>query len=281
MIGLDQLAGMNIHYLYYSLESFLQYQQKIGITAIELWGGCPHVFMDSISYSDCAKIKKLASSYDQRIIAFTPESIIYPYNVAAPEAMQWEKSKGYFSNAVKATAELGSKIMTINSGYGLMEEPIEESWKRSREMLRYLAEIAETEGVTIALETLRPEESKIVTKLQEAQRMVHDVAHPSLKLMVDTAAMGVAGEGLQDWFKAFGDDIVHLHFVDGTPEGHLAWGDGNFDLHEFLTILEKYDYQGFLGQEITDSRYLKRPYLADKQVFDKLSEALRKREGNV
>ncbi|HAP9013269.1 TPA: sugar phosphate isomerase/epimerase, partial [Enterococcus faecium Ef_aus0050] len=269
MIKINQLAGMNIHYLFYSLKEFFAYQQKIGISSVELWGGAPHFFIDAFTYSNCQAVKQLAQKHALDIIAFTPESIIYPYNIAAPETMQWEKSKAYFRNAILATAELGCSLMTINSGYGLMEEPIEESWKRSREMLRYLAEIAETEGVTIALETLRPEESKIVTKLQEAQRMVHDVAHPSLKLMVDTAAMGVAGEGLQDWFKAFGDDIVHLHFVDGTPEGHLAWGDGNFNLHEFLTILEKYDYQGFLGQEITDSRYLKRPYLADKQVFDK------------
>lgn len=276
MIGIDQLAGMNIHYLYYSLENFLQYQQKIGITAIELWGGCPHVFMDSISYSDCARIRKLASAYDQRIIAFTPESIIYPYNVAAPEAMQWEKSKGYFSNAVKATAELGSKIMTINSGYGLENEDVSESWKRSREMLSFLSDIADSEGIEIALETLRPEESKIVTTLQGVQRMLSEVRSEQLKPMIDCTALTVAGEDLEDWFESFGDEIVHMHFIDATSNGgHLAWGDGELNLFESLLKLNKYEYSGYLGQEITDLKYFEKPFQADQQVVESFKKTLK------
>lgn len=42
--------------------------------------------------------------------------------------------------------------------------------------------------------------------------------------MVDTCAMGVANETLEDWFTVFGDDIRHMHFVDGNPYGHLIWG---------------------------------------------------------
>jgi hypothetical protein len=45
MIKINQLAGMNIHYLFYSLkEFFFAYQQKIGISSVELWGGAPHFF---------------------------------------------------------------------------------------------------------------------------------------------------------------------------------------------------------------------------------------------
>jgi protein FrlC len=34
-----QVAGMNIHYLYYSLDYFLDSQVAAGIRSIELWGG--------------------------------------------------------------------------------------------------------------------------------------------------------------------------------------------------------------------------------------------------
>ena len=44
MIKINQLAGMNIHYLFYSLKEFFAYQQKIGISSVELWGGAPHFF---------------------------------------------------------------------------------------------------------------------------------------------------------------------------------------------------------------------------------------------
>ncbi len=205
------------------------------------------------------------------LIAFTPESIIYPYNIAAPDALQREKSRGYFSNAVKATAELGAKIMTINSGYGYEKEPGSESWQRSAEMLAILTRIAEKEGITIALETLRPEESKIVTTIRDAKRMFEAIHSDSFKLMIDTTTITVASETMEQWFSTFGKDIIHMHFIDGNPYGHLAWGDGVFPLDQSIKVLNQFQYEGFLGQEITDERYFKEPYLADKKVVDQLS----------
>lgn len=43
-INRDRIAGMNIHYLYYSLPYFLDAQQKLGVKTIELWAGAPHFF---------------------------------------------------------------------------------------------------------------------------------------------------------------------------------------------------------------------------------------------
>ena len=45
-INRDRIAGMNIHYLYYSLPYFLDAQQKLGVKTIELWAGAPHFFLD-------------------------------------------------------------------------------------------------------------------------------------------------------------------------------------------------------------------------------------------
>lgn len=263
----QQIAGMNIHYLFYSLDYFLASQEKAGINTVELWGGAPHFYMDAMTYGDCQLVKKKAANHHLIIGAFTPESIIYPYNVAAPESEQFKKSKQYFGNAVKATAELGAKLMTINSGYGYLNESKEEAWKRSAEMLGYLSHLAQQEGINIALETLRPEESKIVTTIGDAKRMVEEIKSPALKLMVDTVGMSVAGETLEQWFETFGKDIVHLHFVDCNPYGHLAWGDGNLQLDKLIETLNHYQYEGLLGQEITEFRYYENPAETDLNIM--------------
>lgn len=39
-INRDRIAGMNIHYLYYSLPYFLDAQQKLGVKTIEFMGRC-------------------------------------------------------------------------------------------------------------------------------------------------------------------------------------------------------------------------------------------------
>ena len=61
-----------------------------------------------------------------------------------------------------------------------------------------------------------------------------------------------------------------MHFVDCNPYGHLVWGDGDRDLAGWIATLDKYDYQGYLGQEITDERYLLDPADADFRNFHNL-----------
>ena len=128
-------------------------------------------------------------------------------------------------------------------------------------MLHRLAEAAQHAGVFLAMESLRPEESQLVVTLADARRMLDEVNHPHLKIMIDTTAMGVAGETIQAWFDAFGDDIIHLHFIDGDPYGHLIWGDGAHSLPGFISALNHNGYTGYLGQEITDARYFRDPPL--------------------
>ncbi|WP_042354154.1 sugar phosphate isomerase/epimerase family protein [Bacillus rubiinfantis] len=266
----EQIAGMNIHYLFYSLDYFLGAQEQAGIKTIELWGGAPHFYMDTNSYADCQAVKRKAAAHGLTIGAFTPESIIYPYNIAAPDPLQFQKSKLYFANAIKVTAELGAKLMTLNSGYGYLNEPQEEAWNRSAEMLSYLAGIAEQEGITIAMETLRPEESKIVTTIADAKKMFTEINSPAFKVMVDTVAMSIAGETLMQWLQTFGKDLVHLHFVDCKPYGHLAWGDGNLNPAELIQTLHDFNYQGLLGQEITEMTYYDNPAETDRKSMEYL-----------
>lgn len=42
----EQIAGMNIHYIMWSLDYFLDAQQRLGFESIELWCAEPHVTLD-------------------------------------------------------------------------------------------------------------------------------------------------------------------------------------------------------------------------------------------
>jgi Sugar phosphate isomerases/epimerases len=154
--------------------------------------------------------------------------------------------------------------MSVNSGWGDWDEDREEAWKRSREHLSILAEYAGEHGLVLTMESLRPEESNLVTTVSDAKRMIDEVASPYLQPMVDTTAMGVAGETLEDWFATFGDGAIHeMHFIDGDPYGHLVWGDGKHDMDAFVATLNVHGFDGMLGQEITDGRYYDDPAAAD------------------
>lgn len=255
----QQIAGMNIHYLNYSLDYFLDAQQRIGFQTIELWCGAPHFWLDHMIYSDTQKIARKIQDHGLTVQVLTPENCTYPYQVAAKEPEHRKRSLAYFTNGIRAASELGCRYMEINSGWGYWNEDREEAWKRSSEMLSQLSEAAGHEGITLVMESLRREESQLVTDLPSAKQMFEEVNHSNFKVMVDTCAMSVAGETLGDWFQTFGDNIRHLHFVDSNPYGHLIWGDGDRHLGRYLQALNNFHYEGFLGQEITDGRYFENP----------------------
>jgi protein FrlC len=230
----------------------------------------PHVWLDSMGYYDAKKIRKKAEDRGLNINVFCPENVISPYQVNPQEPMYVDLIHHYFENGIKFATEVGAKYLSINSGWGYWNEDRQEAWKRSREMLRDLAEVAEHEGITLTLESLRPQESQLVVTLEDTKRMFDEVNSPNFKVMVDTVAMSVSNESLDQWFETFGADICNMHFIDCNPYGHLIWGDGDRDLGSWVATLNKYHYEGFLGQEITEERYLLDPQAADLRNFHNL-----------
>lgn len=139
----------------------------------------------------------------------------------------------------------------------------DEMWKRSRENLFRLAEFAETYGIVCVMESMREDETNLVNSLAAAKKMYDEVHHPNLKVMVDSIATGAAGESLGQWFDAFGDDLIHMHFLDGDPYLHNVWGDGNTPLEKQLRIMNERGFSGYLVQEVADEKYFSNPFQAD------------------
>ena len=265
-----QVAGMNCHYYNYSLDYFLKAQESLGFQTVALWGGAPHFDLDYLSYSDCNLIRKKAEAHGLKIECFTAASCTYGYQMCMQPRELLEKSIEYFKNGIQAASELGCSMMVTNSGWGYWNEKRESAWNRSVEMLAILSGEAEKYGITLTMESLRRAESQLVVTLEDAKRMFDEVSHSSLKMMIDTTAIGVANETIQQWFDVFGASIVNTHFVDGTPYGHLAWGDGKMPLEKMLDCFQENGYFGLLGLEITDPRYYKNPTDADKKNMQTL-----------
>ena len=268
LIEQNQLAGMNIHYRYFSLEYFLESQARAGFSNIELWAGSPHFFLSDMDYDDCTRLKRKIQKYGLTVKVITPENCNVPYQFAASDPDLYRRSFSYFKNGLDAGEELGCTIMAVHSGRGNLNEDREEAWKRGRDMLARLADYAQAKKITLAMESLRPQETNLAVTLKDVKRMLDEIHHPNFKAMIDTCAMGVSGEDPEQWFQALGDEnIIHMHFVDGNPYGHLIWGDGRHNLEAWLKILQKHHYHGLLSQEITALDYCYEPAKADVRNY--------------
>ncbi|WP_050184087.1 TIM barrel protein [Domibacillus robiginosus] len=273
-IQMKQIAGMNLHYLNFPFEYFLDSMRSLEIQNIELWGGSPHLFSEDITFKEVGQIRNSIEQRNLKVVCYTPEQCMYPYNLAAKEPIIWRRSLSYFMKNIEIATALGTNRMLITSGKGYYNEPFEEAWKRSKESLSILAEKAEQSGVCLLLEPLQPFESNLVTNVNQVKQMLLGINSPFLKGNVDTVAMAVAGNTLEDYFNVLGSDLIHIHLIDGNSSGHLAWGDGSLPLSHYIEAMEYFDYEGYLTLEIVNPRYYFEPEEALKKSLVEINKII-------
>lgn len=268
----DRIAGMNSHYRYYTLEDFFQRLEQNGICRAELWTCASHFRLDERGWQATGPVKALARAHGVELICLTPEqNNPKPYNLAARDPELIRMTCKYFTNAIRAAQELECPMVGVSSGWSFYSEPAEEGWKRSAAMLHALAEEAAGRGVTLVMESLLPRETRLVNTLERARRMLQEVASPGLKANLDLGSMAAAGESVQRWFDTLGADVVHCHFVDGRPAGHLAWGSGDRDPGADLDAFRRNGYGGYFTLELLAADYYERPWEADAQSLRTLA----------
>lgn len=266
LIDISRISVLSLHYNNYTLDYFLDCQAKLGIKNVELLSAHQGLWMDEYGYQDPAPIRRKLEDRGLSCPVFTPENCAYGYQFAAKEPEAIDRTFRYFANGIRFGAELGAKILEANSGWGYWNEPEEEGFKRSAEMHSRLAEVAKEYGMTIACESLRPQETRIGYRIDQIKRLFDTVNHPNFKVMIDLTAICVQGESVQRWFDTFGaENIIHSHFQDCDPYGHYVWGDGKQNLHDMLCAFLDNGYTGLFSQELTDGSYFADPFYHDQR----------------
>ena len=272
----SQLAVMNIQYRYFPLEKFLDDAVANEVQNVELWGAAPFFHIEDMTYQEVKKVRQAIESRGLKLVCLTPEQCVYPINLAGPTETSRRRSLKFFEDHLRAAGELGAEKMLVTTGFGYFDESDrEEAWKWAREGLYDLAELAQVHGITLALEVLRRDESNLVYNLPTLLQMLKELDHDSIGGMIDTIPMALAGERPKDYLEALGKRLVHVHFIDGAPRGHLAWGDGVLDMEGYLEEFSAYSYENYLSLEITDGRYYMDPSASVKKSVDALYQVLK------
>jgi fructoselysine 3-epimerase len=270
----NQLTGMNFHYKHYPFEYFLDAMVRYELNNIEIWGASPHFYVENMSISDIRNVKKEIDKRALSVVCFTPEQCVYPINIAAKEDDIREKSIQYFIKSASAAKELDAPLLLVTPGWGYENEPKEEAWKRSQDSLERLTNVVAELDIVMALEPLTRVESNLIHNVASLKQMLDQVNSPHLKGMIDTIPMALAGEDFTDYFNELKEDLVHIHFIDGKPEGHLVWGDGVLPLDKYIHQLSQADYKGFLSLEYTSYQYVQDPDLAIERTLKAISNMI-------
>ncbi len=250
-----RFAGMNIHYFRHDFGRFLRDLTALGLERVELWGGMPHLSPDDVDGAEVATIRRQIAEHGLSLICFTPEQCLYPINLASDHARTRQRSLAYFLCSLDIAAELGAPELLVTAGWSYADKDPSEGWNRARDALGQLARRAETLGIGLLLEPLSLTESNLITTADDLVRMRKEIASPVIGAILDLNAMAAAGDTPEDYLSRFGRDLRHVHLCDGTPEGHLAWGDGNLPMGDYLNALLDGGYEGSFTFELVTQAY--------------------------
>lgn len=269
-----RMCGMNFHYFRHTLERYLEDMLRLDIPFVELWGAVPHFNVFAADAGEARRVKRLVAERDLTLVCFTPEQCIYPINIASPDNDLRERSVAYFTKALDLSVEMGAPKMMLTPGFGYADQSADDAWNRSADSISKIAARAEALGVTIVLEHLNRFESNLLNTAAEVQRMRDTVNSSAVKIIMDTCQLAVAGESVPDFTRRFGSDLAHVHFCDGTPDGHIAWGTGSLPMEEYLRDLDSAGYAGVLSFEFINAHYWLDPFTPLKNSVERVRSAL-------
>lgn len=278
-LSADQLIRSNFSFQHWPFAEVARAMQGFGMTEIELWGIAPHLDLFHADASRIAGVRRVLEDTGLRLRCLTPEQVVYPINIASGDDAYRQASIARFCRAADIAAELGARYLFLTPGRGFETEPASRAWDRSAEALRQIAAHAAGCGLRCLLEPLQRRESNIAHSAADLRRLLDMVGAETMDVVLDTVAMACAGDTVGDYLRLFGDRLAHVHVVDGTPSGHLVWGEGTLPLAQYLQDLAQAGYRGALSFEpFGDGGYALDPMSAWRRNMQAIAEHLEPRK---
>jgi sugar phosphate isomerase/epimerase len=172
--------------------------------------------------------------------------------INTPDDALRARTAQYLADLVDFCADLGGKIMVLGSpkqrniAEGLTYD---QAWGLMKEALQPALAQAAARGVSICPEALSPQETDFLNTAAEVRRLVQDVGHPNLKMMLDVKAMSSEGRPIADIIRENGDLLAHVHANDANMRGP---GFGDTDFVPIAQALKDVGFDGFVSVEVFD-----------------------------
>lgn len=197
-----------------------------------------------------------------------------PNNMAAKHGIIAERSMKYFRNVIDLASKISVEKILVTSGWSYYNEDLDEAFRRSVKNMKQICDYAKSKSIKLCIEPLQPQESRIVNNIESMKRYIKQVNKSNLEIALDLVALAKSNETIQEWFECFKDKIVHCHFVDGSPTGHLSWSRGTRNLEDDLSVFIQNQFKGDLSFEFANSVCFLDPKEEDKQSLDLIKKVL-------
>ncbi len=158
----------------------------------------------------------------------------------------------YLKKITLLCARMGGGIMVLGSPQQRNLEPgtlYEDAFERAVEIIREVCELADEQGIILAIEPLSPIETSFLSSTWEARRFIAAVNRKSCRLHLDMKAMAHEPAGTLAILYEYRREMVHLHGNDVNQRGP---GQGPTDLKSVAKVLREINYEGWISVEPFD-----------------------------
>jgi sugar phosphate isomerase/epimerase len=157
----------------------------------------------------------------------------------------------YLDTTLERCRQLGAKVAVWGSassrnvpeGYSR-----EEAWTQIKRFLSRAGDIAKSKQIAIGIEPLRKQESNIINTGGEALRLVNEVNHPQVKMIIDYYHLRVENED-PEIVRTAREHIVHMHFANPTGRRWPKLASEDPVYGRFFQIVKEVGYSGGLSIE--------------------------------
>lgn len=164
------------------------------------------------------------------------------------EQVDFSTLEYYVSTAMRRAQRAGVKVIVFGSG-GARKIPEgfdrERGWNQLVQFGRMLGPTAGEYGVTVVVEPLNLTETNVINSVSEGARLVREVNHPNLRLLVDGYHWAKDSEA-PDGILENGDLLAHAHVA--TVDGRRPPREGD-DCAVFFNYLRQVGYDGRVSIE--------------------------------
>jgi D-psicose/D-tagatose/L-ribulose 3-epimerase len=155
------------------------------------------------------------------------------HNIISPDPSVRRAGVEFLKERVDLIASLGGTklcgVVYAAYDYFTGNMATAEEWKRSVDGLQQVAEHCRARGVVLGVEPINRYKTYFLNTVADARRLVDDVGHPNVGLLLDTYHMNIEEQNFYEAFKTAGDKLVHVHLNEnyrGIPgTGLVVWRD--------------------------------------------------------
>ena len=267
-----KLSLSSFVYCNYPLTDAIDRVAAIGYAAIDIWGGRPHAYRRDLGLDQIKALRKRLRQAGLAVASFIPAQFRYPTCLCAPDDTIRGDSVAYIQDSIETAAALEAPIVSVCPGHTLYGQGKDDGWKRLGESLDSICRFASPRGVRIAIEPADRYESDLIQTTAQATRMIDELGHANLGVVLDNGHAHVVGEQCASAIGEMGARLFHVHVDDnnGLRDQHLVPGEGNFEFEAFIAVLRQSGYAGYLCAELSWD-YTIDPDSAARRTLERLS----------